>query len=160
MAVDPFGRFLYAAGTYDQALLTNRIGGNGIPTRLASSSFVSEDGFQPWNAVVTDPFGRFVYQSSGAGTNPANATLSVFQVGPNGLKPGSPYPAGFYADSMVVSFFGQFLYAAVTEVKGTTGPVRGTGVAAYRIGGNGALRPLTDSPFLVGLTADAMAISP
>jgi hypothetical protein len=160
MAVDPFGRYVYAAGEYDLALLTYRIAGNGTPFRVAGSSFVPGGGFQPWNSVVADPFGRFVYQSSGAGTNPANATLAVFQVGPNGLKPGLSYLAGYFSDSMAVDFFGQFLYAAVSEVKGTTGPVRGKGVAAYRIGGNGALRSLNGSPFLVEVSADSIAISP
>ncbi len=159
MAVDPFGRFLYTAGEYDLGLLTNRIAANGALTNLANSSFRTGAGFQPWNAVVADPLGRFIYQST-SGYNPASGTLSVFRVGPKGLNPGSHYVAGFFVDSMVVNLSGEYLYGAVSAIKGTLGPIRGTGVAAYRINGNGALKPITGSPFLVGLTADSIAISP
>ena len=109
---------------------------------------------------MADPLGRFVYQSTCGIPTPRDATLSVFRVGPKGLNPGSHYVAGFFVDSMVVNLSGEYLYGAVSAIKGTFGPIRGTGVAAYRINGNGALRPITGSPFLVGLTADSIAISP
>jgi 6-phosphogluconolactonase len=159
MAADPFGRFLYTAGAYDLALLTYHIAWTGNLTNMPGSSFSIDGGFQPWNAVVADPFGRFVFTSSGDLINPANATLTAYRTGANGLTFGSSYPAGFVADSMVVDHSGQYLYAAVSVVKGARGPVDGTGVAAYRINGNGAVTPVTGSPFLVGFSPDSMTIS-
>jgi 6-phosphogluconolactonase len=160
MAVDPFGRFLYTAGEYDLALLTYRIAWTGILTNLPGSSYRTDSGFEPWNAVVADPLGRFVYTSSGAESNPADAIFTVYRTGQSGLTFGSSYPAGFVADSMVVDLCGQFLYAAVSVVKGISSPVEGTGVAAYRIGGNGTVTPVTGSPFLVGFSPDSMTVSP
>jgi 6-phosphogluconolactonase (cycloisomerase 2 family) len=160
MAVDPFGRFLYTAGYYDLALLTDRIAWNGTLTYLPLSSFLIGAGYDDYNAVVADRFGRFVYRSSLLGSNPADAILSVYRVGGNGLIFGSSYLPGFYSDSMVIDLSGQFLYAAETLVRGTYGPVHGNSVAAYRINGNGALLPVAGSPFLVGFSPDSMAVSP
>jgi 6-phosphogluconolactonase len=162
LALDPFGRFLYTAGEYDLALLTNRIALNGILTPLPGSSFRTGDGFEPYNAIVADPWGRFVYVSSLEGIQPLDAKLSVYRVGVNGLRPvsGSAYVVGFFADSMVVDLTGQFLYAAVNVVNGTSGPIAGTGLAAYRIGGNGTLAPVTGSPFQIGFSPDSMAVNP
>jgi hypothetical protein len=65
----------------DLALLTYRIAGNGILTPLPGSSFRTGDGFEPYNAVVADPWGRFVYVSSLEGIQPLDAKLSVYRVG-------------------------------------------------------------------------------
>ncbi len=159
LAIDPFARYLYTAGEYDLALQTYRITGTGILSKLPGS-FYNYAGYQPWNAVVADPFGRFVYTSSGLLLNPADAIFSVYRVEASGLMFTSSYPAGFVADSMVVNFTGQFFYAAVNIVKGTSRPVEGTGVAAYRINGNGSLTPVAGSPFQTGFSPDSMAISP
>ncbi len=160
LAVDPWGRFLYTAGEYDLGLLTYQIARNGNLTNLPGSSFHAGTGYEPWNAVAADPFGRFVYTSSGPENNPINAIFSVYRVGANGLTFTSSYPAGFVAESMVVDFFGQFFYAAVNIVKGEYRPVDGTGIAAYRITGNGTLIPVAGSPFEVGFSPDSMAICP
>lgn len=66
-------------------------------------------------------------------------------MGASGLTFTSSYPAGFVAESMEVDFFGQFFYAAVNIVKGEYRPVDGTGIAAYRITGNGTLIPVAGS---------------
>jgi len=160
MAIDPFARFLYTAGEFDLALQTFDIAWSGILTYLPGSSFHPGGGHQLWNTVVADPFGRFVYTSSGLSFFPANAVFSTYRVGAKGLTFASSYPAGFVANTMVVDLKGEFFYAGVNVVKGANGPVEGTGIAAYRVNGNGTLTPLPDSPFLVGFAPDSMAVSP
>jgi hypothetical protein len=148
------------SSNYRHRLQTYRIPGTGILSYLPGGSFHPGGGYEPWNAVVTDHFGRFVYTSSWEELNPANAIFSIYRVGSNGLALASSYPAGFASDSIVVDFTGQFFYAGENDVKGTHGPVEGTALAVYRITGTGSLTPVSGTPYQLGFSPDAIATSP
>jgi hypothetical protein len=147
MAIDPFGRFVYTAGEYDIALVTDRIAENGTLTKL--TDFFQDDGYQFWNTIAADPLGRFVYHFSAPDDSFLAATLSVYRVGTNGLTLGASYQTGFLAYSMIVDLSGQFLFLGGISV--------GYGVSTYRVGANGSLTPLTSLP--LGFAPTAMAVS-
>jgi 6-phosphogluconolactonase (cycloisomerase 2 family) len=149
MAVDPLGRFLYAAGEFDFALDSYKIaGGTGVLTELPA--FHPGDGFAPSNSVVVGPFGRFVYQLGTPGYPPSNSAFTIYRVGPTGLTLASTQTAGLYSDAMAVDPSERFLYVGSTTV--------GNGVSAYSIGATGSLTPIASLP--LGFAPGAMAVSP
>jgi 6-phosphogluconolactonase len=140
MAIDPLGRFLYAAGEWDLALNTYGIARTGALTELPTTI---GDGLYPSNTVAVGPLGRFVYQLSFLLPNsPVYDTFSVYRVSANGLTLVSKLPAD-YSDAIAVDFNERFLFSGATE---------------YRIGSNGSLTALP-SPAL-GFSPTAMAVSP
>jgi 6-phosphogluconolactonase (cycloisomerase 2 family) len=160
MAVDPLGRFVYAAGEFDLALATYNIRASGIPVPLPASTFSVMVGVNSNDTVVADPFGRFVYQSIAG--NGGGIAINIYRVSATGLTPSAPFSAGFYSDYMAVDCFGQFLFAAVTAIPRPSGSglIEGTGLAIYRIGSKGTLTPVNGSPFNPGFPVGPMAVSP
>jgi 6-phosphogluconolactonase len=145
MAVDPFGRFLYAAGVYALSLETYKKAGTGVLTQLPSSSFPPNggDGYFDDNTVAASPLGRFVYQLENLYPDPMYPAFSIYRVGANGLTLVSKQKVESYSAAVAVDFTERFLFAGATE---------------YQIGANGSLTAL---PLLsLGFEPSALAVSP
>jgi 6-phosphogluconolactonase len=110
LAVDPFGRFLYAAAdTQNGTVSVYRIRANGVLQPAPGSPFSS--GSFPMS-ITADPFGRFVYVA-----NFGSGDISGYRLLENGALspvPGSPFPIFGPGEpiTVVVERTGRFLYAA------------------------------------------------
>ena len=135
LALDPFGRFLYAAADAQNGTVSvYRIRAHGALQPVPGSPF-SSGSFSI--SITTDPFGRFVYVA-----NFGSQDISGYRVLENGALspvPGSPFPILGAGEpiTVVVERTGRFLYAANFGA---------ANVSSYRIGPNGALTPLPGSP--------------
>lgn len=115
IAIDPFGRFLYAghsSGTSSlDAFSINSAAGTltsvpGSPTEIVGSPW--NTGTNP-NRVLVDPSGKFIYTA-----NYGNSTISGFSITPGtgALLPliHSPYPSGNGSTSLAFDPSGRFLF--------------------------------------------------
>jgi 6-phosphogluconolactonase len=149
LALDPLGRFLFAAA-HDEAgsLSTYRICADGALSPVRGSA-VSGGSFPV--AVTVDPFGRFVYVA-----NFISADLSAYRVLEDGALvplPGSPFSLN-HANPMalVIERFGRFLYAGNFAIPS---------ISSFRIEPNGALAALAGSPLVLpGNFVEDMALDP
>ncbi|HET9377948.1 MAG TPA: beta-propeller fold lactonase family protein [Chthoniobacterales bacterium] len=110
LALDPFGRFLYAAADAQNGTVSvYRIRAHGALQPVPGSPF-SSGSFSI--SITTDPFGRFVYVA-----NFGSQDISSYRVLENGALspvPGSPFPILGAGEpiTVVVEHTGRFLYAA------------------------------------------------
>jgi 6-phosphogluconolactonase len=143
MAIDPFGRFVYAAGQYDLGLVTHRIAENGTLT-IVSDNYGdgNADGYQLLNCVAVDPLGRFVFQFS-APEGATSGKLLVYRVGATGITLKASYQSTHFSNTMIVNHSGQFLYIENS---------------VYRIASDGTLTLINGLHFTGG--GVAMAVSP
>lgn len=131
---------------------------NGVLTQIAGSPFAtsgtgSGSGFFASNRATVCSVGNFLYASN-AGSN----TVSGFSIDPvtgNLISvPGSPFSTGGLAGagiSLAETPDGQFLMA---------GNAGSSNVTVFRIAANGALTPITGSPFSAGASPDGMRVTP
>jgi 6-phosphogluconolactonase len=94
--VDPQGRFLYVANSFEPAISVYHIAGNGALTQLPGSPFHVET--EP-DSMVIDLTGRFLYLANETG-------VSAYRIAGNGtFSPlaGSPFVTGFSPTAMAVS---------------------------------------------------------
>jgi 6-phosphogluconolactonase len=159
MAVDIPGRFLYTASTDDGTVSVFRIDSNGALTHLSDLKGVSVP-----SSLTVDPFGRFLYVTNhdGVGIPEFGGSIghiSVYRIGAGGaltLIHGSPFPAGFYPNSVVADPSGRFVYVGNDggeEIKNET-------VSGYRVELNGVLNQLSGSPYPEGGSPEHLAIDP
>jgi 6-phosphogluconolactonase (cycloisomerase 2 family) len=126
VAVDPTGKFVYAAG--DNTVSAYSIDSNGVLTPVPGSPFAALGS----HSMAVDPTGKFVYA---AGDN----AVSAYGIDSNGALtpvPGSPF-AALGSNSVAVDPTGKFVYAAGGN----------NTLWAYSIGSKGALTPVPGSPF-------------
>ncbi len=139
LAVDPTGRFAYAANSYYNSNSVSAYvidAGNGALTATDGSPFAV--GNSP-TSVVIDPTGKFVYVG-----NEGDSTISGFginqQMGALTALTGSPYTVSGGVEGLAMHASGKFLYAG-----------NGGQVQAYTIDATtGALTVVTGSPFNTG----------
>jgi 6-phosphogluconolactonase (cycloisomerase 2 family) len=146
VAVDPTGKFVYAAG--DNAVSAYGIDSNGALTPVPGSPFAALGS----NSVAVDPTGKFVYAAGG------NNTLWAYSIGSKGALtpvPGSPFaepggpPNGSFPKSVAVDPTGKFAYVA---------NFNSDDILAYSIASNGALTPIARS--LSGREPVSVAVTP
>jgi 6-phosphogluconolactonase (cycloisomerase 2 family) len=148
--VDPTGQFAYVANNNNNTVSAYSIGANGALTQLSGSPFAARSGPV---SVAVDPTGQFAYVVN-------DNNVSAYSIGTNGsLKPlpGSPFPTGPVPTSVAVDPRGKFAYVALF---GGFGTGQGSGVSAYSIGADGALTPVTGSPFAAGSLPVSVAVDP
>jgi 6-phosphogluconolactonase (cycloisomerase 2 family) len=135
VAVDPTGRFAYAANTSSDDVSGYLIDATtGALTPVAGSPFVAGGGPQ---SVAVDPSGRFAYVANFL-DNTVSAYTNDSATGALTSIPGSPFRAVFPA-SVAVDPTGRFAYVT-TFAQGT--------VSGYSINPTtGALTPIRGSPF-------------
>ena len=110
MAMDPFGRFLYALEGV-QGLDIFRINNvTGLPEVVNNIAVGNDSDNEPF-AVAVDPLGKFVYEGNANDlVEPGPTSLRGFQIGLQGALtpvPGSPFfpslPIPSYPDSIVMA---------------------------------------------------------
>ena len=154
LAIEPGGKFLYATDTN----ATNVVGfsinsSTGSLTPLTGSHAMTGSG--PLGEVV-DPQGKFLFVA-----NSGDATLSSFAINSsNGALtpvPGSPFSTfpGDGPQFLAVHPSGKYLY---TDLPGPQGGMNFLG--AYAIGANGALTPVSGSPYALGNFPLGVAVDP
>ncbi len=132
---EPTGHFLYVADSVGNAVLGFSIGSGGALTPVAGSPFAVSS--QPV-AIATTPGGALLYAAN-QGSNNVSAFVIDSKTGTLGAVGGSPFPTGGRGPSSLAAT-GTFLY--VTDQITND-------VAAFAIGSNGALTPVSGSPFSV-----------
>jgi 6-phosphogluconolactonase len=150
IAVYSLGRFVYVANTNGNlgTISAYRIGLDGALTPVAGSPF--QTGMEP-ESIAVDSLSRTAYLGTG------HNAVSAHHISPDGaLTPvvGSPFPTGGDPLSIAVDVLEQFAYVTNGNVFVAPSPV-----AAYRIGPQGALKPVAGSPFQTGAPLDYVPIS-
>jgi YVTN family beta-propeller protein len=134
LAIDPSGRFLYAADGAHNAVLAFGVQ-SGALTPISGSPFTA--GTQP-SGVTTDPEGAELFV-----TNSGSGDVSVFVIDPNtgalAQIAASPAPTGGRGPGFVVAT-GAFVYVADQTTHD---------VAVFARGSKGELTPIKGSPFNV-----------
>jgi probable HAF family extracellular repeat protein len=150
IAVDPAGRFLYAAGQQagsDKNVVGFRIDRpTGRLTPIQGSPFTA--GGSP-SAIAIDPSGRFAYVS-----NFGASKVSAFKIDQSTgeLLSIASYPAGTDPDAVTVDPLGKFVYVANQSSNDVSG---------YAINqATGALTQITGSPFPTGTSPVSLAVDP
>ena len=145
LAVDPTGRFLYAANTTSNDIVGYSIDGNtGTLTPLASSPFAGGSG--PERLAIA-PTGTLLYATNGNSNTISGYALNT-NTGALTPLPGSPTPTGLLPRGLVIDPSGQLLYVA--NVAGDT-------VSAFSLNStSGALAPL-GSPASTGSAPFSLA---
>ena len=162
MTISPSGQFLYVASSTSNNVTVFQIGASGlltlVPATGAHPNPVSSGGIAP-KGVRVSPNGSFLYV-----VNSGSNTVTVFQIGTNGLltqvpqTAGNPNPisvGGTAPNGIIVSSNGQFLYSANG----------GGNVTAFTIGGGGLLTLVPPSsgnlnPVPAGTNPAAVTLSP
>jgi probable HAF family extracellular repeat protein len=150
VAVDPSGRFLYAANQYGGSSKNvtgfSIDGETGRPTPLPGSPF--NGGISP-SGIAIDPSGKFAYVSDFGGN-----TVSAFRIEQHSgrLLPIASYPTGTFPDAVTVDPLGKFVY--VTNQ--STNNISGYAVDQR----SGALTEITGSPFPTGTFPVSLAVDP
>ncbi len=147
-ALDPQGRFLYAAAA--SQILAVPISASGtLGTPRAAGALTT-----PLQAFALDPLGRFAF--AGTQTSAGVASLAVFQIaadgtftrraGPDTTLAGATRVAGLAEDTK-----GRFLYAAVATPPDSDGN-SGMALSQFQIGAGGALTLVKTTPVKIALT--------
>jgi 6-phosphogluconolactonase len=149
LAIDPTGKFLYAAGS--SSVTAFSIGPNGALTPVPGSPFPAGFGTI---SVTVDPTGKFVYVPNEFGND-----ISAYSIGADGdltPVPGSPFAtSGEDPVAVAVDPTGRFAYVADFGISSGT-----NGVDAFSIGSDGALTPVPGSRFATGNGPTAVAVDP
>jgi 6-phosphogluconolactonase len=134
IAAEPTGHFFYIADTAHNSILGFSISTQtGVATPITGSPFPA--GSQPV-AITTTPGGALLYVAN-QGSNNVSAFVIDAHSGALGAVAGSPFPTGGRGPSFLAAT-GTFVY--VTE--NITNDI-----AAFAIGSNGVLTPVSGSPF-------------
>jgi 6-phosphogluconolactonase (cycloisomerase 2 family) len=151
MAVDPTGKFAYAANTGTSS------GGNvsaytidattGALTAVKGSPFSA--GTEP-SGVAIDPTGKFAYVSN-YGDNDVDAYTIDATTGALTAVKGSPFPTGEEPEYVAIDPKGKFAYVPNYE---------SNSVSAYAIESDGALKPVKGSPFAAGTETAGATVNP
>ena len=150
IAVDPAGRFLYAANQF--AGSSNNVTGFSIDgetgrlTPLPGSPFTA--GTSP-SAIAIDPSGKFAYVADIGGN-----TVSAFKINQQSgrLVSIATYPTGGFPDAVAVDAQGKFVYVTNQSTNNVSG---------YTVNqGSGALTEITGSPFPTGTYPVSVTVDP
>ncbi|MFL6123222.1 lactonase family protein, partial [Actinophytocola sp.] len=136
LAVAPDGKALYTANIDDATVSAFRIGGNGVPTLVSTTSTGRTDA----RNVIVSRDGRFLIVSHGRPFNPGPDALVVFPILPGGAlgEPLPPVLAGGSGSGMAITPNGRFLYVACASTNDVFG---------FRIGHDGVLTPVPRGSF-------------
>ena len=146
LAVEHSGKFLYVTDPAHNAVLGFAIQGGGSLTPINGSPFIA--GALPTGLGI-DPQGALLYVAN-KGSNNVSAFAIDSTSGALGPVSGSPFATGGVGPSAVaVDSTTSFVY--VTEQTSHD-------VAAFSIGGNGALKAITGSPFGAATTASSIVV--
>ena len=155
IAVEPRGKFVYAADYYGDFIYSYRVGAKGDLFPTPESSFSTGYNYSAGQlepiSVAVGPTSEFVYVAD-YGT----ANVSIYRIDPTGdltLAPGSGVQAGGHPRAVAVHPRGEFVYV-VNE---------SDAINIYEVGCEGGLSALPGSPFsfpILGGGADALAIEP
>lgn len=146
VALDPTGRYAYAAGADGLRAYAVDPATGGLH-ELPGSPFPAGAGTE---AVAAHPSGRFVYA-----VNARANTVSGYTIDLNGSLTaiqGSPFPAGSYTRAIALDPLGRFAYVANSG---------SGGISAYAINpATGAFIPVPGSPFSAGFVPLSLAVDP
>ena len=149
VAVDPTAKFVYVEDYSNSAVSAFSIGSDGSLTQVPGSPFAAGSGY----SLTVDPKAKFVYEEDGAGHQ-----IFAFSIGSGGILtpvPGSPFPVGVFSWAVVVDPTAKFFYVTEFDPSGLPGSV-----SAYSIGPDGALTPVSGSPFAAGIMPISVAVDP
>ena len=161
VAFSPGGGLLATANANDNDVSVFSVGAGGALTQVSGSPFATGQpcgsGCGPWS-VAFSPDGKLLATASYCG-----GSVSVFSVGVGGALtpvPGSPFPAGdpgaTCTPSVAFSPDGKLL-ATANFVNGSDSA---GSVSVFSVGADGALTPVTGSPFPNGGGVVSVAFSP
>ena len=145
VAVHPSGKFIYAG--YN----TIGVSGFSVGTSGVLTPLFSPVGSSTASGVAVTPNGKFLYTASSTGTfaytiNQASGLLTQVS--------GSPFPAGFFPQSVAVDQHSKFVFVA------NQGETAGT-VSAYTISSTtGALTQVAGSPFAADNRPNTITVHP
>ena len=157
IAVDPTGKFVYVGNYVDNqtafgSISAYSIGAKGALTPVPGSPF--KGALNP-ASVTVDPTGRFFYAEN---FFQGPSDISAYSIGADGALtpvPGSPFTVGggasFGPQAVAVDPTGKFVYVPNVFLDN---------VSVFHIGNNGALTPVTGSPFAAGSAPISVAVSP
>jgi 6-phosphogluconolactonase len=151
MAVDPTGKFAYAANTGTSsggdisAYTINST--TGALTAVKGSPFSA--GVEP-SGVAIDPTGKFAYVSN-YGANDVDAYSIDATTGALTAVKGSPFATGGEPEYVAIDPKGKFAYVPDYE---------SNAVSAYTIESDGALKPVKGSPFTAGSETAGATVNP
>jgi 6-phosphogluconolactonase len=166
ITVDPAGHFAYVANVGSNDVSAYTIDGTtGALTSVSGSPFPAGSGPA---SVAVDPTGQFAYVANcgsfcvGDLYDPGNISAYTIDATTGALiaLPGSPFPAGYYPDSVAVLPSGRFLYVTNcgNSCVGDGAFVDPGDVSAYSIDGTtGALTAVPGSPFPAGYSPMGVA---
>ena len=145
LAVEPMGRFLYAADPSSNAVLAFSIQSNGVLTGAGVSSLGA--GTRPVSVAVSSQ-GTFLFTANQSSNN-VSAFLIDSSSGALAAVSGSPFATTGRGPSFVTAS-GAFVYVtdAITN-----------DIAAFSIGSNGSLTAVPGSPFNVAVSAQWMTLA-
>jgi 6-phosphogluconolactonase (cycloisomerase 2 family) len=150
-AVDPSGRFAYALGATSNTISAYAI--NATTGQLTQVGSPLATGELP-QSITIDPSGKFVYVANQTSNNISAYTING-DTGALTPVPSSPFTSGLDPGSVAIDPTGRFAY--VNNLDDSPGG----DVFGYTIDPTtGALTLMSDSPFLVGSGAFALAIAP
>jgi YVTN family beta-propeller protein len=145
VAVDPSNRFVYAANPSANTVSAYAINSTGNLTSIGTSA----TGLGP-DAVTVDPSGLILYVA-----NQSSNSVSIYTINPSTGAPQSvgSVGSGNAPSSVAIPSQGGFVY--VTNHASNN-------VSAYRVSNpaNGALAPITGSPFAAGSAPAAATVDP
>jgi 6-phosphogluconolactonase len=166
VTVDPAGHFAYVANVGSNDVSAYTIDGTtGALTSVSGSPFPAGSGPA---SVAVDPTGQFAYVANCGsvcvGDLYDSGNISAYTIdattGALIALPGSPFPAGWYPDSVAVLPSGRFLYVANCgdSCVGDGAFLDLGNVSAYSIDGTtGALTAVPGSPFPAGYSPMGVA---
>ena len=145
LGLNPANSFIYVADSSNNTVSGFSVGGGGTLTAVPSSPFAA--GTAPTGALV-HPSMSVLFVSNGMSND-----VSVYSIAGNGaLTPitGSPFASGGSGTSgMAIDATNALLFA----VNGDANPSPSRDVSVFSIAGNGALTPVSGSPFSTGVTS-------
>jgi WD40 repeat protein len=150
VAFSPNGRLL-ASANGEGTVSVFSVASDGVLTQVTGSPFAG--GFLP-ASVAFSPNGRLLAVGNSDGT------VSLFAVGSGGTLTqvkGSPFSSGTGSDEVAFSSTG--LLAVANTGTGGAPPAFDNTLSVYSVGANGALTPVSGSPFPTGTAPTSVAFS-
>ena len=143
--LNPANSFLYVADSANNTVSGFSVGGGGALAAVPGTSFATGTG--P-TGVLVHPSMNVLYVSNGMSND-----VSVYTIAGNGALAqiaNSPFASGGSGTSGIVI---DATHALLFAVNGDANPTPSRDVSVFTIAGNGALAPVSGSPFSTGVTS-------
>jgi len=150
IAISPNGRHLYVANLASHNISVFSIGPSGRPVLLGDPV---PTGVTNTRNVAVSRDGRFLFVSHGVPPDMNFDVVKTLPINADGSlgAPTFTAPIGITGTGLLLSPDGRFLYVACSATHDVYG---------FRIGPNGELHPVPNSPFMANNTPEGMAFAP